>query len=101
MELIADNAYERDEWNFGTEEQLKGWITDNTDAIKAMHTLMTVHRNYPEGCEDAWYHTWANFEPYGGNEGAIICLREIGTGQLELVVTDEEGDEYSETLDVK
>lgn len=100
MELIACRADEFEDSNAATGEQLNGWISDNWDAIHAVYTLMMTRRDYPEGEEEAWYHTWTNMEPYGGNDGAIVDLRIVEDGRLELVVVDDEGEEYSELLEV-
>lgn len=100
MELIACRADEFEDSNAATGEQLNGWISDNWDAIHAVYTLMTTRRDYAEDEEEAWYHTWTNMEPYGGNDGAIVDLRIVEDGRLELVVVDDDYEEYSELLEV-
>lgn len=95
MELIMEQCDSFDEENEGNLEQLQKWIADNWDAIHAMYTLMQISPSY-----DDYHHTYADFSKYGGNSGVIIDLLINDDKKLEMTVYDENGDEYTEVLEV-
>lgn len=98
MELLVGRSNEQNKKNSAKIAQLEEWIEDHWGAIDAIYTLMETDSSYPEGCGEAWYHTRADFEPYGGNLGVIINLRIPEKGRLEMIIEDEKGEEYSELV---
>lgn len=98
MELLIGRNNEQDKKSSAARLQLQEWIDDHWGVIDAIYTLMETDSSYPEGYGETWYHTWANFKPYGGNREVIINLRIHEKGQLEMIIKNEDGEEYSESV---
>lgn len=93
MELIMEHADMIDMSNEGTAEELKQWIENNAEAIKAIYTLANI-----EPTHRGEWHTYQDFSAWGGNEGVIIDIT-INGDEIDFIVLDHEWEKQQCTVD--
>lgn len=95
MELIMEYTDEMDDYNTATAEQLKQWIENNAEAIKAIYTLANI-----EPTHAGQWHTYQDFSAWGGNEGGIIDIT-INGDAVDFIVTDDEWNRNQYTVEAE